>query len=214
MAGLRHTTVNLFAAPAAAVAVIASVLFLDKPLAWFCFGLGAGVHAAGRYLSLLGDFPAGFAACSVMLGLSLYLVYGRKRSVAAGLRLLFVPVSTGLSWALGNIAKVVFGRARPELLFQQGLYGFHFLRTDYDFNSFPSGHAVLATSFLFALSMILPRWRWPLWVLAVVVCLSRVVITAHYFSDVFAGALLAVAVVSGTRSIFRSRGPVFSPKEE
>ena len=58
--------------------------------------------------------------------------------------------------------------------------------------SFASGHAVCAFAGCLILGAALPRWRWPLLVLAALIALSRVVLGAHYPSDIIVGSLLGV----------------------
>jgi membrane-associated phospholipid phosphatase len=64
-------------------------------------------------------------------------------------------------------------------------------------HSFPSGHA--ATSFACAtvLGAAAPRWRFALFVLAILIAWSRVYNGVHYPLDVFAGAILGLGVGVG-----------------
>lgn len=189
-----------------------SILFLDRPVASFCGSLAPWIRTVAGWAGWPAGFPAAFVACSFVFALAAYLLWIRRSPVGA--RLLLVPAATALAWSAGNIAKVAFGRARPELLFEHGIYGFWFLRTEYELTSFPSGHAVIAVGFLFALSTILQRWRWLFWSLAALVGLSRVVSTAHYLGDVLAAATLSVAVVRLTEKAFPKFKTETQHKEE
>jgi membrane-associated phospholipid phosphatase len=60
--------------------------------------------------------------------------------------------------------------------------------------SFPSGHAASSAAGAFALSRVWPAAALPLWLLALLVMLSRVVLGVHYVSDVIAGALVGLLV--------------------
>jgi len=63
-------------------------------------------------------------------------------------------------------------------------------------HSFPSGHATFSVLLAAALSPGVPRAaKWALWVFAMLVCVSRVSVGAHFPADVLAGALLAAATV-------------------
>ncbi|MDB5356275.1 MAG: superfamily protein [Phycisphaerales bacterium] len=53
---------------------------------------------------------------------------------------------------------------------------------------FPSGHASLAFATAASLAVLIPRWRWTFFTLALVVGAERVLENAHYVSDVVAGA--------------------------
>lgn len=75
--------------------------------------------------------------------------------------------------------------------------------------SFPSGHAATAFAAAWILAARFPRWRWPLLALASLVALSRVVLGAHWPSDIAAGALIGITV--GITLVWAAR---LSPKTE
>ena len=52
----------------------------------------------------------------------------------------------------------------------------------------PSGHATNVFATLVAVGLIFPRARPLLWIYALVIAASRVIVTAHFPSDVVAGA--------------------------
>jgi membrane-associated phospholipid phosphatase len=53
--------------------------------------------------------------------------------------------------------------------------------------SFPSGHATLAVATAVSLTILLPRWRWIWFLIALMVAVERVLENAHFVSDVVAG---------------------------
>ena len=67
------------------------------------------------------------------------------------------------------------------------LYKFFLWRVEYA--SFPSGHATTAFAAAVAFGVLWPRLRPLFWTYAIVIALSRVVVTAHHPSDVVAGAI-------------------------
>jgi membrane-associated phospholipid phosphatase len=75
-----------------------------------------------------------------------------------------------------------------------------------DFWSFPSGHTANAVAVALALSSIWPRCRAAAAIFAVLVAASRIIITAHYVSDVVMGAFLAFAIVPYIRFVFAQSG--------
>ncbi|GAB4476780.1 MAG: phosphatase PAP2 family protein [Anaerolineales bacterium] len=94
-------------------------------------------------------------------------------------------ISSILSLAVLVLAiKFLVRRQRP-----QGEWGAIYRRTDP--HSFPSGHAARAT----LLAVLGLGWGPPLWggsllVWAPLVCVARVALGLHYFSDILAGAVL------------------------
>ena len=121
-------------------------------------------------------------------------------------RALFVFVSVAASGLLADLLKVIFGRARPKLLFSDDLYQFFSFRFGADYYSFPSGHAVCAAAAAIALAAIVPRYC-VLWVLLGLLLVStRVVVTAHYLSDLVAAVGLALVTVVAVKAVFARYG--------
>jgi undecaprenyl-diphosphatase len=67
------------------------------------------------------------------------------------------------------------------------LYKFFIWRAEYA--SFPSGHATTAFAAAVAIGALWPRLRPLLWTYAILIAVSRVIVTAHHPSDVVAGAI-------------------------
>jgi len=103
------------------------------------------------------------------------------------------------------------GRARPKLLDEGGPFQFNPLIIKSSWVSFPSGHTITAFAFAMALGYFLPRWRLPLLAVAGLIGISRVVVGAHYPSDVLAGACIGVASAVLLRRLFAARSIVFKP---
>jgi membrane-associated phospholipid phosphatase len=69
----------------------------------------------------------------------------------------------------------------------------------------PSGHATTAFAAAVAIGALWPRTRPLLWLYAVVIALSRVIIAAHYPSDVIAGACVGGFAALIIRNHFAAR---------
>jgi membrane-associated phospholipid phosphatase len=84
--------------------------------------------------------------------------------------------------------KIVLGRRRPRDELEHSLYGFLPWRFDFQYDSFPSGHAMTICCVAVILSAVLPAGA-PLWfALALYLALTRALLNAHFLSDVFIGA--------------------------
>ena len=129
------------------------------------------------------------------LGLWLYWRYKAKKEVWADrARFFFISVAaTGLAVLP---LKLLFGKARPKLLFREELYGFQWFSTPnaYTLQSFPSGHTTTAFAVATALALLFPRFALLFYAGALLVGLSRIGVLAHYPSDVAAGAVLGTVL--------------------
>jgi membrane-associated phospholipid phosphatase len=100
------------------------------------------------------------------------------------------------SGIIANVIKVIVCRPRPIQLFEHNSIAprwFEFI-VDFEWNSFPSGHATTGLSFAFVCSHYWPRYKAMWYTLGIAVAMSRVIKTAHYCSDVFFGSAIGIAV--------------------
>ena len=113
--------------------------------------------------------------------------------------------------------KQLAGRARPKHLETLGIDYFDPMRFEASFTSFPSGHSVTIAAVATVLVLRLPKFKAVLVILALLIGLSRVMVGAHYPSDVIIGLTLGalftlfLARMFATKNIgFRVRrnGPI------
>lgn len=121
---------------------------------------------------------------------------------ALAVRAGFVFVAIGLPALVGSIVKRLIGRVRPSAEAASAFEPFSW-RPDYA--SMPSGHAMTAFGALVAIGLIFPRARPFLWVYAITIAVSRIVVSAHFPSDVIAGAAFGAFGVILVREWFASR---------
>jgi membrane-associated phospholipid phosphatase len=168
-----------------------SYYWLDRPATLFCRGLNPMVIQIFQWITELGK-STGYLIGFFLL--FLFYKYYRRRQIAAN-RALFLFSTVALSGLTTDLIKPLVGRLRPKLLFEANLYGFDPFRIGYEYNSFPSGHATTVFALAVALSLFFPRWRLPFFSFAFVVGLSRIIVGAHYLSDVLAGAYVGAMTV-------------------
>jgi len=109
-----------------------------------------------------------------------------------------------------TIIKRMIGRARPFTTGHPDPFVFHPFIWRNDYASLPSGHATTAFAILIAFSTIWPRARPYLLIYALLIAISRVVLTAHYPTDVAAGALVGIVGALLVRRWFALRRLGFS----
>ncbi len=91
-----------------------------------------------------------------------------------------------------QVLKHIVGRPRPNHTNFEDTFGFNFFTFDSSFHSFPSGHSSTIFIICFILVATFPKLKYFFYFLASVVALSRVVVGAHFFTDIVAGAILAL----------------------
>jgi undecaprenyl-diphosphatase len=122
----------------------------------------------------------------------------------------FLFVAIGAPSLFDTIIKRMIGRARPLVTGVADPYVFSPFRWTAEYASMPSGHATTAFAVAVAFGTLWPRWRTVLWVYALLIAVSRVVLTAHYPSDVLAAAVVGVVGALLVRRWFALRGLGFS----
>jgi lipid A 4'-phosphatase len=169
---------------------------VDRRVARFFHGGNAALHDVFQFITQFG-LAKGYliitALLFVLLSLAAPAIRNAEWRVAArrsARRALFIFAALASTGVVADVVKVVFGRARPKLLFADGTYGFFWGAMRPDYWSFPSGHASNAAALAVALTLLWPRGAVLYVTAALLVAASRVIIGAHYLSDVVAGAVL------------------------
>jgi membrane-associated phospholipid phosphatase len=190
-AGEYLVTRGLAWAASLAVVLAELIVLVDRPLAHYCRQYARAIHQAAATVSTLGE-----AGWYLVPSLLVYLIarFILRWPVLAA-RGLFVFLGVALAGLAADVLKVLVGRSRPRVLFTQGAYDLWPLQLDANYQSFPSGHAAIVAAAGLTLAVIAPRYRLQFLTAALVVALTRVVIVAHFLSDVVAGAALAWLVV-------------------
>ncbi|GEM_PF-5246281 len=127
-------------------------------------------------------------------GLWIYYHIKKDRYKMVRARFMFVAIIT--SGLIVNLLKMLFGKARPDKLLDEQIYGFEWFVdfTQYSMHGFPSGHTTLAFTVATTLSFIAPRYTIYFLSIACMVAVSRVAVLYHYPTDIVAGAALGATV--------------------
>jgi len=186
--------------------VTLSFLYVDKPLTLFCQSLDWGT-----FVAVLKGFTRLGGRTIYVIGLpvlALVLRYVLKRKTWA-CRTWFLWLCVFVPNAVAFVLKIIFGRARPELLLQAQEYGFQWVRLDHVHHSFPSGHTTTIMGLVFGLWIIIPRYRWLFLCLGVAVGMSRILLLQHYLSDVLTAAYLVLIEVWIMQRVLQRYAPTF-----
>jgi membrane-associated phospholipid phosphatase len=153
---------------------------------------GTAAHAVASNLSRWLDFGPLLLCCVVLLALA-------RASRRADLERLLTGVllSGLLIGGLGLAVRCTAGRTRPDANAEQGWYGLRHQGTWLvgvtNFNSFPSGHTVLAASLAAVPLVALRRRGWWAMLLPLAAGWSRLCLNRHHLSDVVAALCLGLA---------------------
>ncbi len=199
----------------ATLILVAALLPFDPALSERAQGLSPAFVEFNRHITDLGTFRwmiygSGGLVIAAYIAQSIHL----KRTLSAKMRTagrlsLYLFLTIGSASALVHLLKFLIGRARPELLIDYGAYSLTPFTGDNLFESFPSGHSAAIGSFCGAFAMLVPRLRPYLAGLALVIGISRVVVGAHYPSDVAAGLLIGLWLAVMMAFVFARFGWLF-----
>lgn len=196
-----------YALPIAAV-IVGTMVFVDAPLMRAADALPRGVidtfneltdygRGAWPLIPLFVLLLATPILCVPRLGLM-----GRGIVTAAAVRIGYMFLAIGLAGLADTIVKRLVGRVRPS---DFGPFAYEPFSWHSIYASFPSGHTTNVFATLVAVGLVFPRLRPALWVYALVIAASRVIVTAHYASDVLAGAVFGAFGAIVVRDWFAAR---------
>jgi undecaprenyl-diphosphatase len=194
--------------PPFAAFVVAAMLWVDVPVMRGAELLSPGFR---EFVNELTDFGRGvwpltplvilFLAGTVLLLPRLSLM-ARGALAAATIKVGYMFVAIALTGLADSIIKRIIGRVRPSEL---GAFAYEPFSWRSAYASFPSGHSANVFATLVAVGLIFPRARPLLWVYALGIAASRVIVGSHFFSDVVAGAAFGAFGAIVIRDWFAAR---------
>ena len=196
---------------AAAGAVILTMVLFDRGLLMAARQFPAGVVEAFDRFTDFGKsgwflWPIGIVLVALALFDSPGLPAFSRRVLAAwAVRLEFVFVAVAVPGLFVTIVKRLIGRARP-FVDGDAVWTYAPFAWRVEYASLPSGHATTAFSVLVAVGALFPQARALMWIYALMIALSRVVLAAHFPSDVLAGAMVGALGALMVRHWFAARG--------
>jgi membrane-associated phospholipid phosphatase len=199
------------------VATVASMFLFDVAATQWAMSLPQWVRDVFDRLTDFGLsgwflFPFGFVLLCLAALISPVLSRMSQRVLSAiAARFWFLFLAIAVPGLFVAIVKRLIGRARPTVGGHDDPFAYMPFVWRPEYASLPSGHATTAVAAALAIGAIWPRTRIVMWLYALTIMLSRVVVLAHHPSDVLAGALVAIAGVVLMRRWFAARRLVFSP---
>jgi membrane-associated phospholipid phosphatase len=132
---------------------------------------------------------------------------------ALAVRFGFLFVAIGLPSLFATIVKRLIGRARPYVGTHDDPFAYMPFIWKPEYASMPSGHATTAVAAAIAIGAVWPRLQPVMWLYALVIMASRILIFVHHPSDVLGGAVVGVVGALMVRRWFAARRLGFSPAD-
>ena len=173
---------------ALSAAAIGLALLADANVAsWINANTSDSLRRFMRLVSRIGDWQGHFAA-----GLILVAIAWLRRSKWWLRVFLAMLIACALAGIVARVGKIAIGRPRPSTSTEQTWNG---PSLHSKFNAFPSGHTASSTAF-FVTFLIAVGWRvgTPFLFIPLLIASSRMVVAAHYLSDVIGG--FAVGIIA------------------
>lgn len=189
--------------------------FVDRPLSEYLRTVDQNHHALIDFFRSYTDLAKSKVYLLVSsIGILLCALALRIKSVTttcvrvkdAGEKFFFFFACIAVSGLATDIIKMLIGRARPVELQSLGLYGIHPLSLAASWHSFPSGHATTAFALATSLAILFPRARYGFIICAIALAASRVMVNAHFLSDILAGAVVGVLTTLALKKLFNLNG--------
>ena len=188
--------------------ILFSYNFLDRSIAHYFIEHATTYKTLGKELSIAGKSQWYFI---IAITGAIYFHFVKKNRLYRE-RFLFLLYANLFSGISSVLLKSLFGRARPRMLDTDGMnYGFslfndfssnsleqitmhynHLAHSFSSYTSFPSGHTTTTFTIFTYLTLLFPKYIYLWLTLATLVAGGRVIATAHYLSDVVAGAALGI----------------------
>jgi len=173
--------------------VVLSFLYFDQPIALFFHDKNLGIKLPIiRWFTHLGTGELYVIGLFLLALFYRYIRPNKKNEV----RSWFLWLCVLVPYFICAILKINLGRARPELLFDNQLYGFYGLHFDSHYWSFPSGHTSTITGLVLGLIILFPRYCYAFFLSGLLLVSTRVFLTSHYLSDVLTTGYLTFLEVA------------------
>ncbi len=205
---------------AVSLLIFSGLLVIDEPVTRWVSSLPPIVDAIFQYVTKIGS--AGWIVVPTLLGMLFVRIAinsqrfaqfaGRLQMVGHVSKFIFfVTVVPGL---FANLLKRLIGRARPIHLDEYGLFSFKPVLNDWSFQAIPSGHTTVIFAFSMGVIFLRPKWRWFMLGFALLGGISRIMVGAHFPTDVFAGILTGIIAAYAVRNYWLHRGWIFFRNEQ
>jgi membrane-associated phospholipid phosphatase len=156
------------------------------------------------------------AVVAILMALAFPLMHGASRTqlLRYGTFIEYLFFAVLVPVLITDLIKRAVGRGRPFVGGKADPFNFLPFHGAEPYFSFPSAHSVTAFALAFAVVAIWPKWRIPMFIYAVIVAATRLVMLAHHPSDVVGGAVVGLLGALVMRYWFATRQLGFAIEED
>ena len=181
---VRSTKIWIALVVLAVIALVAAFFLDQSAAAWITAHSSLELKRVMRIVSRVGDWPAHVIAG--LIGIAIAFAVGSKAWMRIFLAMIIALALAGITT---RAIKIATGRARPSVKTEARWNGPQFSSK---YHAFPSGHTAASTGFFVALFLARKKIGAPLLPIPILIALSRMIVSAHYLSDVTFAAILGV----------------------
>jgi membrane-associated phospholipid phosphatase len=184
-------------------------LFFDYSISKFFYNINSQTKSLFETLTHFGD-SLYFFVPTILIWATIKIIQNKNKIILTISDIsIFIFFNILISGIAVQIFKHILGRPRPPMFHLYNLSSLDFFQFDSKWHSFPSGHTATIFAFIFCLIFLFPRIKNILITIAVVIASTRVIVGAHYVSDIFGGALVAYITSILLREKFFQKSKLF-----
>jgi lipid A 4'-phosphatase len=184
-------------------------LFFDYSISKFFYNINSQTISLFETLTHFGD-SLYFFVPTILIWAAIKIIQNKNKIILTISDIsLFIFFNILISGIVVQIFKHIIGRPRPPLFHSNNLSTIDIFQFDSKWHSFPSGHTATIFAFIFCLLFLFPRIKNILITIAVVIASTRVIVGAHYVSDIFGGALVSYITSILLREKFFQKSKLF-----
>ena len=188
-------------------------LFFDYSISKIFYNINSQTKSLFETLTHFGD-SLYFFISTIMIWAAIKIIQNKNKILLTISDIsIFIFLNILLSGIIVQIFKHLIGRPRPSLFHLNDLYSLDLFNFDSSWHSFPSGHTATIFACIFCLIFLFPKIKNILISIAMIVASTRVIVGAHYVSDIFAGTLVAYITTIFLRDKFFQRSKLFQNKD-
>ena len=184
-------------------------LFFDYSISKFFYNINSQTKSLFETLTHFGD-SLYFFIPTIIIWATIKIIKNKNKILLTISDIsLFIFFNILISGITVQIFKHILGRPRPSLFHSNNLSVIDIFNFDSRWHSFPSGHTATIFAFIFCLVFLFPKIKNILITIAIIIASTRVIVGAHYVSDIFGGALAAYITSILLRDNFFQKSKLF-----